>query len=203
MFLHIVSRRIAQERGFVRYFTGKPCKYGHVAERRVDNWSCEECTYFKNRSLKKKERNRKYNKNNKQKVANRKREYYEENKEYFKNYKKKWWRENLERMKLNQQRYYQENKYRFVSYAAKRKVLKLERCLGDYFKEEINEIYKESQRRRVEGEDVEVDHIVPLQGNLVSGLHVPWNLEIVEASYNRSKKNKFIPYVEIYNEEGD
>ena len=36
-----------------------------------------------------------------------------------------------------------------------------------------------------------VDHIIPISGKLVSGLHVIENLKIVLASYNLSKNNKY------------
>jgi hypothetical protein len=39
----IISRAGARALGLKRYFTGKPCKHGHVAERWVGNSECMEC----------------------------------------------------------------------------------------------------------------------------------------------------------------
>jgi 5-methylcytosine-specific restriction endonuclease McrA len=42
---HIISRADAKAQGLARYFTGKPCPSGHVAERTVTNKNCVVCAY--------------------------------------------------------------------------------------------------------------------------------------------------------------
>lgn len=38
-----MTRTEARARGLKRYFTGRPCPAGHVAERYVSNYRCVEC----------------------------------------------------------------------------------------------------------------------------------------------------------------
>lgn len=54
--------------------------------------------------------------------------------------------------------------------------------------EEISKIYKEAQE-----DGLTVDHKIPLQGNGVCGLHVPWNMQLMTLEDNTSKYNNYDP----------
>lgn len=84
--MNLVSRDEALERGLLRYFTGVPCKYGHIAERQVSSYGCMVCAnervkasckkrYAEDPEYKAKiqERNRLYNQSETYKEYNRKR----------------------------------------------------------------------------------------------------------------------------------
>jgi 5-methylcytosine-specific restriction endonuclease McrA len=111
--------------------------------------------------------------------------YREANKEkisvYMKEYKKK---------------YRKNNKDKINAKSAERKARKLKARPSWLTKEDLKVIgnfYKEAQELTLlTGEQYHVDHIVPLQGENVCGLHVPWNLQVITAKENLSKHNKLL-----------
>ncbi len=104
------------------------------------------------------------------------------------------WRDNNKNKVLDRsQRYYKANKQSFIARSAKRRALKLQATLPLTAEQEqqIQDFYwLAKDLELVSGQKYHVDHIVPLQGDNVCGLHVPWNLQVLPADINLSKGNK-------------
>lgn len=63
--------------------------------------------------------------------------------------------------------------------------------LTSLHKEQIKIFYKAASDLTKEfGIRMDVDHIIPLQGKNVSGLHVPWNLQVISHIDNMAKGNR-------------
>ena len=88
-----------------------------------------------------------------------------------------------EEIKAKKKEYQKANLHIYRANAAKRRAIKLKATLTG-FDEEIKQIYYKCPS------NYHVDHIIPLQGKEVSGLHVPWNLQYLTAEENLSKGNR-------------
>ena len=86
------------------------------------------------------------------------------------------------------------NRGKINSIISKRRAIKLKATplwlTSEHFKE-IENFYLQAQNLKLlTGLQYHVDHIVPLQGKNVCGLHVPWNLQVIPAKENMSKSNR-------------
>jgi len=124
--------------------------------------------------------------------------------------KKQWKMANIERVRANDMKYAQENpevkrtaraKWRksnqhiINALGALRKVSQINRTPKWVDAEElwlIKEVYAlATLRNKTSNIKWSVDHIVPLQGELVSGLHTISNLQVIPAVLNSAKSNRF------------
>ena len=132
--------------------------------------------------LKNKDKIKKYNSeyrtNNKDKIK----EYCLKNKNIIKEKRKLYNLKNKNYFK----KYRLNNRYLINSIIAKRRAAKLKATPKFANLNKIKEIYKNCPK------GYHVDHIIPLQGNNVCGLHVEWNLQYLTPSANLSKSNKLI-----------
>lgn len=138
--MQIISRKQAIELGERHYFTGKPCKNGHVEKRLVCNCACVICSRIKSYERSKiesvkiqnkinkqkesyKEKQKEYNKTDKAKELRKKRyrdsknyqkkkEYREKNKEAHKKYMNEYYNKNREKLIADQKTRASSNEYK-------------------------------------------------------------------------------------------
>ena len=118
----------------------------------------------------------------------------EANKEQVKANHKAYYNSHKEQVKANMKVYKKANPAKMNAHSAKRRAAKrqaIPRWLTEEHEKQIQHFYDVcAWLNGWKMEKFEVDHIVPLQGEEVCGLHVPWNLQLLPASLNRSKGNK-------------
>lgn len=194
--------REAVSKGLSVYNVGKPCKKGHLSGRYVSSRVCVEChkilrqseskEIIAKRSAKYREGRREelahkqriFREKNPESVAKSKRKQYMSDPEKYKKKAKEYRRENLAKVRLSSSKLHRIRSLRIVDFGEdsnnKTKALELE----------LYEMGVLLERRY--GVPHSVDHMIPLQGKLVCGLHVWNNLQIIPSCLNSRKMNKFI-----------
>ena len=126
--------------------------------------------------------------------------YAERNKNYFSREEVKlaarartreWNAANPERKRQMDLEFVEKNKALITSYKAKRRAT-LRQAMPSWLTKDqilqIRAVYAEAKRLSDEtGIPHDVDHIVPLAGKIVSGLHVPWNLRAIPKIENNRR----------------
>lgn len=179
----------------------KICKKNHKYSKALKR--CPECKKIWNREWRRKNPvealtyMRKYYETNKDKFQEYGKTRYDANKEQIKANSKRWQNENPEKTKKSRKKWRKQNLAKCGALAAKRRSSELKATppwlTNEHFLE-IEQFYidaKELQWLSDPTDPFEIDHIIPLQGKNVCGLHVPWNLQIIPTSKNRSKSNKY------------
>lgn len=177
--------------------TGKPCHRGHLSKRYTSIGKCYECGKIESaarhhklyksdssyadakrkaaREQHKREGTKWYH-DNKPRAAALNKLWREANKDSFKGYTVQWRRDNLDKLTKN---------------AAAYRSSKIQATPTWANPDAIQAFYTEAARMTLKtGIKYTVDHIIPLNSDVVCGLHVEHNLQLLTLSDNSKKSNK-------------
>ena len=184
------TRAEARSVGASHYFTGTPCKHGHIAPRKTKG-VCTEClkVEWAQAAETRAEYFREYNHSEEGKEA--KRRYYERNRDLViaraaarpanekRGAQKTWKVKNLSWVRADTKNRRRKHRQATPSWLTKKQ------------KSEMRELYKIAMTMtKITGVQYVVDHIHPLRSEVLCGLHVPWNLQVLTQEENLAKSNK-------------
>ena len=178
------SRKEAIEAKQTRYI-GLPCVYGHGTLRYTANYDCVECRRIRKRAYKKSKSSgrppgRPKSDNPKPRVQTPYSELSAEQKALKCQRAREYWLKHPDKKRAKNAKKRAKNSLRVPDWLTKQ----------DW--ETIRTYYTEAvAKSHTTGFAWEVDHIIPLNGKEVSGLHVPNNLQVIPKSENASKSNKY------------
>lgn len=169
----------------------KQCKSAYYGENKERQNANTKAWYQENKERHRELTSRRYQDNKESESAKRKARY-QQNKDKENATNNAWYEANRDKKLAKGREWYSNNKALVNASTTKRRLAKLQRTPPWADMSAIAEFYVEAKRlEELTGIQFHVDHIVPLQGELVSGLHVPANLQLLPAHENLSKSNSF------------
>ncbi len=123
---------------------------------------------------------------NPEREKSRQAKWREENPEYFQNYQNT----HKEEIALRTKKWGKENPGKRNAATAKRRAARLQATPKSLTDEQLAQMVSTFESCP---KGSHVDHEIPFQNELVCGLHVPWNLQILTAAANMKKGNRFDP----------
>ena len=160
------ERQKAKDAGLKHYFTGLPCRNGHIDKRQASDGTCMACS---------REKSSKWALLNRDKYLEHKTIANNKRKQKNQLYARNWRASNADKKNAQE---------------AKRRADKLQRTPSWADFEEIIMFYEVAEVLSRSGLEFHVDHVLPLKGTAVSGFHVQNNLQVIPWHENLRKNNR-------------
>jgi hypothetical protein len=190
---------LAKLNGDVYYSTGIPCKNGHIAKRYVSTRQCVECVPIYNEQYEinypghKSEYTHNYYASNKETRLKQCAQWKQDNHEQYLTKRRESIARRQEHFTSYAKQYAQDNKAKVNAKTARHRAAKLQATPPWSEVDKILALYEGADYlTRLTGVQWDVDHEVPLQSKIVSGLHVYENLQLLPHLANISKGNRFV-----------